>query len=148
MAQRESKCREDGVMGYIRQTGRFMIKQGVSAMSTGSLKKIVTAVISLLLVIVLLSGCEWARGDKWLQDMTEGVKTGWQLNYGEEPDDVEFKEYKQNMSESHRMMAAMILNNAGMDSDLDSYEEVFLCIVKIGDKEEAMVIADGKSIYP
>lgn len=118
-------------------------------MSAG-FKKILTDVILLFLVIVLLSGCEWewARGDKWQKDMTEGVKTGWQLNYGEEPDDVTFMEYKQNMSESHRMMATMILNNAGMNSDLDSYKEVFLCIVKIGDKEEAMVIADGKSIYP
>lgn len=107
-----------------------------------------TVMVLLIIAITILAGCEYTRGDEWVANMEKEVKTGWEREYGDEPDSMKFLEYNKSMSESHRMMAAMILNNKGMNSDLDSYKEVYLCIVKIGDKEEAMVIVDGKPIYP
>lgn len=119
-------------------------------MSMRSFNKMKTLIVMVLLifVIAILTGCEYTRGDEWVVNMEKELKIGWEREYGEEPDSMKFLEYNKSMSESHRMMAAMILNNKGMDSDLDSYKEVYLCIVKIGDKEEAMVIVDGKPIYP
>ena len=53
------------------------------------------------------------------------------------------------LSESHAVMAAFILKQAGMDPDLSSYVEVYLVEFTYGDGvERAAVHVDGKLVLP
>jgi len=63
---------------------------------------------------------------------------------------VEAKSAKlQPMSESHQIMAQMILMSNGMSSDLDSYKDVELWDVTKADGTQVTAVrADGKTILP
>ena len=51
----------------------------------------------------------------------------WGVDYGEQNLDHDVKGgVGGSWTESHRMMAVMILNGAGMNTDFESYDEVFL----------------------
>jgi hypothetical protein len=95
------------------------------------------------MVIVLLAGCgiDTAKRDAWVARQYED-------KYGGSAEVERRIEYNKKMSESHRMMAAMILKNAGMDPDLDSYKEVYLYVVKSGGEEHAVVFVNGELIIP
>ncbi len=73
----------------------------------------------------------------------------WGVDYGEQNLDHDVKGgIGGSWTESHRMMAVMILNCAGMNTDFESYDEVFLVDVQIKDGSNTarvvVVEKDGK----
>lgn len=66
---------------------------------------------------------------------------------GEQGVDSEQKRVDEGMSESHRMMAIMILSGAGESTDLDSYEDVFLVDVATNDGSNTatVVVVEDKN---
>jgi predicted small lipoprotein YifL len=82
-------------------------------------------------------------------ELLDDAKEAWTEEYGDVITDSKIEKYSGSMNESHRMMAAMILLNHDMDSDLDSYDSVYLVsFVLESGEERAMVIADGEMIIP
>ena len=82
-------------------------------------------------------------------ELLDDAKEAWTEEYGDEITDAEIEKYSGSMNESHSMMAAMILLNNDMDSDLDSYDSIYLVsFVLESGEERAMVIADGEMIIP
>lgn len=75
-------------------------------------------------------------------------KAGWKAReevgaiwgVGEQGVGSDLKRVDDGMSESHRMMAIMILSGAGENSDLDSYEDVYLVDVKTKDGSNAATV--------
>ena len=106
-----------------------------------------TAVVLLLLTaLAILAGCMKKEEIDYRND---AAKDAWTERYGEEPTRVSSMECDNDMSESHRIMASMILMGNGMSDDLDSYKHIYLYMVTMPDGEErAMVLADGKYVYP
>jgi hypothetical protein len=66
---------------------------------------------------------------------------------GEQGVDSELKRVDKGMSESHRMMAVMILNGAGENTDLESYEDVYLVDVSTnnGSNTATVVVIEDKN---
>jgi len=100
----------------------------------------------LLLALVLLFSFTGCGGNGELLD---DAKEAWIEEHGDTITDSEIEKYTSSMNESHSMMASMILLNNDWDSDLDSYDSVYLVsfVLESGD-ERAMVIADGEMIIP
>ena len=97
----------------------------------------------ILLIVSLFAGC---GNDK---DVAEQAKNEWIEKTGDEVKDVKAEKYGSGMNESHRMMAAMILSGNGMETDLDTYDSVYLVTMVLSDGQEyAMVVADGVNIFP
>ena len=85
---------------------------------------------ALLIVSIALVGCT-SSDHKAGWSAREEVGGIWGV--GEQGVKSDLKEVDEGMSESHRMMAIMILSGAGEDSDLDSYERVYLVDVTTDD---------------
>lgn len=89
---------------------------------------IIIAVV--FIVMAMLGGCEssdFRAEHAAARDFAEIL--------GVDEQKIESKAHAVNdrMSESHRMMAFMILSGAGMDTDFESYDEVFLVDVATSD---------------
>jgi len=99
-------------------------------MGGGSVMVVRSVILALAIASLVLVGCTSAdHKSGW--NAREEVGAIWGV--GEQDVDSDFKRVDEDMSESHRMMAIMILSNAGENSDLDSYEDVFLVDVKTND---------------
>lgn len=126
--------------------------------------KPVTALMVLLIAMVLL-GCSFSTPEE--QEKSEGdVRAGWseakedakvasdvseewKAATGEDISTDTMNYATGDLSESHAVMAAMILQRNGMDSNLDSYESVGVMeFVDAGGVERAAVVIDGKVVLP
>lgn len=101
-----------------------------------------SVVVALGIACLLLVGCTTSKAEaRWNASLE--VSSIW----GVETNDVttDLKEVDDGMSESHRMMAIMILSGAGENSDLDSYSEVYLADVKTnnGSNTATVVVVEG-----
>lgn len=110
-----------------------------------AVKRKTSAVLSIMLMLLLLTSCFSNVHDPG----SDAVAKGWEEKFGTGPELINAVEYNDKMSESHRIMAAMILSRNGMDSDLDSYKHVCLYMVTtVEGEEKAVVVADDTYIYP
>jgi hypothetical protein len=103
------------------------------------------------LVGMLLFTMTACFGPSYESVIVEDTAGGWEEKSGEaiNQDETKYDRYDKRMSESHSMMVSMILLQNGMDTDLDSYESVYLVKMKTENGEErAMVVADKIKIYP
>ena len=114
------------------------------------------AIVLLLASVAVLSivGCQQAKDD-WERSEDadrEGyrteVHTAWKNATGESATEVKDIPRDQ-LSESHSVMASMILMGNGMESDLSTYRTLYLVEFKdAGGTARAAVVADGKVILP
>lgn len=112
-------------------------------------------VVGLLLVLALaLVGCETerdvsVRAEEAREFVGSKVKVAWKEATGEEVSGMPTLVARDGMSESHSVMASMILSGRDMNTDLSSYHEVYLVEFKDADgAEKAAVYADGKIVLP
>lgn len=103
-----------------------------------------SVILALAIASFVLVGCTSAD-HKAGWNAREEVGAIWGV--GEQGVDSDLKRVDEDMSESHRMMAIMILSNAGENSDLDSYEDVFLVDVKTNDGSNTatVVVVEDKT---
>jgi hypothetical protein len=103
-----------------------------------------SVILALAIASLVLVGCTSAD-HKAGWNAREEVGAIWGV--GEQGVDSDLKRVDEDMSESHRMMAIMILSNAGENSDLDSYEDVFLVDVKTNDGSNTatVVVVEDKT---
>lgn len=103
-----------------------------------------SVILALAIASLVLVGCTSAD-HKAGWNAREEVGAIW--GGGEQGVDSDLKRVDEDMSESHRMMAIMILSNAGENSDLDSYEDVFLVDVKTNDGSNTatVVVVEDKT---
>jgi hypothetical protein len=103
-----------------------------------------SVILALAIASLVLVGCTSAD-HKAGWNAREEVGAIWGV--GEQGVDSDLKRVDEDMSESHRMMAIMILSNAGENSDLDSYEDVFLVDVKTtdGSNTATVVVVEDKT---
>lgn len=87
-------------------------------------------VFALLIASMVLVGCT-SSDHKAGWDAREEVGRIWGV--GEQGVDSDLKRVDEGMSESHRMMAIMILSGEGENTDLESYENVYLVDVATND---------------
>ncbi len=102
---------------------------------------------ALLFALIVLSGCGTSPAHKAGWEARGDVGEIWGV--GEQGVKSDLKQVDDGMSESHRMMAIMILSGAGEDTDLDSYERVFLADVATNDGANTATVVvveekDGK----
>lgn len=131
-------------------------------------------IVSVLLISMLLLGCDFfdgfseSGGDRdvqklkddtkqWIDDLgakeearvAGEVSEEWNAATGEEIDTDTMHYTTGELSESHAIMAAMILQGQGMDPNLDSYGEVGIMEFTDADGvERAAVVIDGKVVLP
>lgn len=96
----------------------------------GSVMVVRSFILALAIASLVLAGCTSAD-HKAGWNAREEVGAIWGV--GEQGVDSDLKRVDEDTSESHRMMAIMILSGAGESSDLESYEDVFLVDVKTND---------------
>lgn len=110
----------------------------------GSVMVVRSVILALAIASLVLVGCTSAD-HKAGWNAREEVGAIWGV--GEQGVDSDLKRVDEDMSESHRMMAIMILSNAGENSDLDSYEDVFLVDVKTNDGSNTatVVVVEDKT---
>ncbi len=110
----------------------------------GSVMVVRSVILALAIASLVLLGCTSAD-HKAGWNAREEVGAIWGV--GEQGVDSDLKRVDEDMSESHRMMAIMILSNAGENSDLDSYEDVFLVDVKTNDGSNTatVVVVEDKT---
>ncbi len=106
---------------------------------------ILMAIITMSLVLV---GCT-SSDHKASNEAANEVGAIWGVDYGEQNLDHDVKDgVGGSWTESHRMMAVMILSGAGMNTDFEAYDEVFLIEVatKDGSNTARVVVVekDGK----
>ena len=100
-------------------------------------------------IFVFQVGCSLPFVSNIKNEIKTKVEEAWEQKYTKAPKSVEIIKYSDSMSESHQMMAAMILRNHEMSSDLSSYKIVYLIMVTGADGDEkAIVYADGEFIFP
>lgn len=102
-----------------------------------------SVILSLAIASLMLVGCT-SSDHKAGWNAREEVGAIWGV--GEQGVDSDLKRVDDSMSESHRMMAIMILTGAGENSDLDSYEDVYLVDVKTNDGSNTatVVVVENK----
>lgn len=106
--------------------------------------KTVVSFLMIAFIIITMVGCVSTKAT-----MENQACEGWTEKTGEKVDDVTSFLYSKGMSESHRMMAAMILSANGMETDLEKYDDVYLVKMETNTGEErVMVVADGKNVFP
>ncbi|PKN82037.1 MAG: hypothetical protein CVU47_04560 [Chloroflexi bacterium HGW-Chloroflexi-9] len=112
--------------------------------------------VGLLLMLALgLVGCEseeqgaTERAQEARDTVGSQFKTAWQEETGEAVSTPPTILERSEMSESHQIMASMILLGRGMETDLSTYAVVYLVEFKDADGvERAAVYADGKVVLP
>ncbi len=102
-----------------------------------------SVIFALAIASLLLVGCT-SSDHKAGWKAREEVGAIWGV--GEQGVDSDLKRVDEGMSESHRMMAIMILSGAGENSDLESYEDVYLVDVKTNDGSNTatVVVVENK----
>ena len=107
------------------------------------LKRVVIILICILTLTISI-GCTPANDEYTLKN---DAREGWEQETNETITSANINKCGNDMSDSHTMMAAMILKQNGMD--YDNYESVFLVKLKNEDGEErVMVVADCINVYP
>lgn len=111
--------------------------------------------VALVLVMALgIVGCEEERQRAELStsmnDMIDTqLKTSWQAATGETLSSTTTTIERSRLSESHAIMASMILMGRGMESDLSTYKDLYLVeFTDAGGVERAAVYANGEVILP
>ncbi len=108
------------------------------------MKKAIYLLLVILLIPMMIVGC-YSKMD--YQDEAMDSVTGY-LGVDESALTMSTKSVSQtDMSDSHSIMAAMILKNAGQDSDLESYEKVYLTDVTLNSTGKSakvvIIVKDG-----
>ena len=109
--------------------------------------------IGKLLVVLFIGSMFIFQTGCSLSDIKSEIKSkveeAWEQKYTKAPESIEIMKYTDSMSESHQMMAAMILRNHEMSSDLSSYKLLYLIIVTgVDGDEKAIVYVEGEFIFP
>lgn len=112
-------------------------------------------IVLLLVVVLAVMGCSETReiNEKAADDAEVAeirLKEAWQQETGEAISGNTTLVAPQGMSESHQVMASMILMGQGMDADLSTYPNgVYLVEFKdAAGVERAAVFVDGKIVLP
>ena len=98
------------------------------------IRSVFVMVTAAILIFAVLTGCQ-ERPIGYAAENDVKAELG--------NDSIEYtyaNEVTDSMSESHRVMALMILSNAGMSSDLDDYEYVWLVDIKDSDGHEGKTV--------
>jgi len=117
------------------------------------LSRIKLALVLLLASVAILSvaGCQhiWEKSeDADRESYRTDVYTAWRNATGESASEIKDIPRDQ-LSESHSVMASMILMGNGMESDLSTYRTLYLVEFRdAGGTTRAAVVADGKVILP
>ncbi|MHB1017112.1 MAG: hypothetical protein ACYC2X_04395 [Coriobacteriia bacterium] len=117
------------------------------------MKKWIAVVVVLALALVAI-GCVESNEMRRALDgpgdsIDEDLRSEWSEQTGESISGSTDQIPRSDMSESHAVMAAFILSGREMDSNLDSYKEVYLVEFKDAEGvERAAVYADGKLVLP
>gem|GEM_PF-4500543 len=106
--------------------------------------------ILLLLVVVLtvpiLGGCGASNDDYVVRNQ---ARDDVESKTGKKVDGISLDKCGDGMSESHRMLASMILSGNSMDPDLGKYEDLYLAKITLDSGEEMSVLVhDGRTIFP
>jgi len=111
------------------------------------------AVVVLMVLVLGVGACterDISNRREETQDAIGGqLKDSWKAETGEAISGNPRSIPENEMSESHSIMASMILSGRGMSTDLGTYGEVYLVEFKDPDGvERAAVYADGKIVLP
>jgi hypothetical protein len=107
------------------------------------MKKYSAIFLVFLVVVLSFTGCD-DNGK-----IADAASAAWSEKTGDEVESASAQKYGSSMSESHQMMAIMILKANEMESDLDQYKEVYLVKIQVKNGEERiMIVADGKNVFP
>lgn len=116
--------------------------------------RLVLVLLIASLAVVSVAGCQQAKDD-WersedadREQYRTDVFKAWSDATGESATEVKDIPRDQ-LSESHSIMASMILMGNGMESDLSTYKTVYLVEFKdASGTQRAAVVADGKVVLP
>lgn len=110
------------------------------------MRRILFSAVLCLMVLFLLAGC---GGSLSTDDIAATVSNELATTLGldEQDIEVEIDTVNDSMSESHQMIALMILSGADMDTDPESYDKVYLASVSTKDgsidSSVVVVVQDG-----
>ncbi len=117
------------------------------------MKKFIPVVVVLVIALGIV-GCEEERHRAELSTSMNDMigtqlKTSWQAATGETLSSTATTIERSRLSESHAIMASMILMGRGMESDLSTYKDLYLVeFTDAGGVERAAVYANGEVILP
>ncbi|MDP2327295.1 MAG: hypothetical protein Q8M79_04330 [Dehalococcoidia bacterium] len=112
------------------------------------------SVAVLLMLALSVAGCENERdisnrAEQARDSIGSDLKTEWEAKTGEAVSSIPNVIERDSLSESHQIMASMILLGQGMDPDLSTYGEVYLVEFKDADGvQRAAVYTNGKIVLP
>lgn len=110
-------------------------------------KKLVVWLVVMLLTGFLV-GCSYTSERQ--KDDEAGISMEWEEQFNETPSSVEQISRKaSSLSESHKIMASMILKSNQKNDDLSSYDSFRMYKVITNDNQERMVVVvDGETVFP